>query len=114
MKPFIKDFHFYKARFGGKHKEIKDMLRNYSSLIDRYESCTSDDIESNKTNEIMAHIQKKSEEISIAIDEMEEIQKEITQLSQLSMTERQVQVRLKNQLKDIQMEHSTLKKVLKH
>lgn len=39
---------------------------------------------------------------------------EMEKLNNMSMIERAQQQRLKNALKDLQNEHSTLKKVLKH
>ena len=36
--PFIKDFAFYKARFSTKHKEIKNKLRDFGTLVERFDS----------------------------------------------------------------------------
>jgi hypothetical protein len=40
--PFIKDFAFYKARFGMKHKEIKALLREFASLVERFEASATE------------------------------------------------------------------------
>lgn len=48
------------------------------------------------------------------IDEMQELFMEVEKLDNLSMLERAQQQRLKNCLKELQQEHSTLSKILRH
>ena len=36
--PYIKDFAFYKTRFGEKHKEIKLMLREFACIVERFQA----------------------------------------------------------------------------
>ena len=36
-KPFMNDFAFYKSRFISKQKEIKQKLKEFSTMVDRFE-----------------------------------------------------------------------------
>lgn len=42
FEPFIKDFAFYKQRFANKHKEIKLKLRDFGTMVEKFESSNSD------------------------------------------------------------------------
>ncbi len=38
FEPYIKDFTFYKSRFANKHKEIKQKLREFATMVEKFES----------------------------------------------------------------------------
>lgn len=43
-EPFIKDFAFYKARFSLKSKDIKEKLRQFGAMVDRFESHSQNEL----------------------------------------------------------------------
>mmetsp|Transcript_27646 Transcript_27646/g.20764 ORF Transcript_27646/g.20764 Transcript_27646/m.20764 type:complete len:132 (-) Transcript_27646:443-838(-) len=115
-KPFIKDFEFYKGRFQSKHKEIKVKLREFGSMVERFE-CTAEsegDLESfgSQLYDLIARINKFSEEVQLEIDELEEVEKEVSNFNS-HPSQKQQQLRMKALLKDLQSEHSQLKKILR-
>ncbi|CDW84213.1 UNKNOWN [Stylonychia lemnae] len=130
-EPYIKDFAFYKTRFANKHKEIKHKLRDYALIVERFQDQSNKaygDMESGGTygniQEVIANVNKTSEDIQMEIDEvyyfnykginfqLEEIEKEMSKLSNISQSEKTISYKLKNSLKDLQIEHSQLK--IKH
>ena len=50
-----------------------------------------------------------SDDIQLQIEELEEILKEVGEMQLLQPSERSVQLRLKNQLKEVQTEYSQIK-----
>ena len=42
LQPFIKDFGFYKQRFTENQKQLKNLLRGYSNLVDEYKRKAND------------------------------------------------------------------------
>eukprot|EP00347_Sterkiella_histriomuscorum_P000833 403374341 len=63
--------------------------------------------------DVIANVNKTSENIQMDIDELEEIEKEISKQTTLTQNERSIQYKLKNSLKDLQTEQSQLKKILR-